>query len=109
MKLRPIQLVCFALLLCTLSLADSSALAQGVVPMQARYLGALLFPGYEAGSSRPEMAKPVAARRKAFIRNMPVALPPAAVATLEMAWAMRPPSAQTAALQSVTGFGRRSA
>jgi len=109
MKLRPFQLVCFALLLCTLSLADSSALAQGVVPLQASYLGALLFPDYESGSRRSEKAKPIPERRKAFVRSAPAALPPAELATLATAWSMRPPSAHTAALQSVSGFGSPSA
>ncbi len=109
MKLRPIQLVCFALLLSTLSLADSSALAQGAVPLRATYLGALLFPGYESESSLPKRAKPVAASRKIFVRNTSAPLASAAVAALQTVWAMRPPSAHTVALQSVTGFGRRSA
>lgn len=102
MKLRPIQLVCFALLLSTLALADSSALAQGVVPMQARYLGALFFPGYQASVVRETQKRPAIRRRATYLRKPRLALPPASVALLRTAWTMRPPSAHTAALQSAT-------
>ena len=108
MKFRPAQLVCLALLLGTLRLADPAALAPAEFALRAGYLQALL-------SSAPARAKFEAPRaRRTSAIPAPAALllsstqaphsPPAHL--LRAIWTMLPPASQSAALQSVTGFGR---
>lgn len=107
MKLRPIQLVCLALLLATLRLADPGAPAPGQLVLQARYLNVLL--GQTNTHAIEATGQRQSARRAPAPRSVTTTLAAAALAALETPWTMRPPSAHQAALQSVTGFGRRSA
>ena len=106
MKLRPIQLVCLALLLATLRLADPTALAPGDYALQAGYLNALL------SKSLPE-TRTAAVPQPAGTRQIPA--PPATStladaalphASLSTPWTMPHPALHSAALQSFTGFGR---
>jgi hypothetical protein len=118
MKLRPVQLVCLALVLSTLSLADSSALVPGQYGMQAGYLRALFLKDYAEtwnGTEQQRKTKPtrslyLAGRRAGGAgERASRGLSAACCAAIGTAWTMRPPSAQNAALQTFTGFGRVSA
>jgi hypothetical protein len=113
MKRRSLQLVCLALLLSTLSLTDSPAVAQANFQMQCSYLRVLGDYGRLWTAARQQ--QPMPQRRSyhppfasgpASVATRIHTLPPAARATISTAWDMRPPSAQYAALQSFTGFGR---
>jgi hypothetical protein len=116
MKRRSLQLVCLALLLSTLSLTDSPAVAQANFQMQCSYLRVLGDYGRLWTAARQQQPKPgrggfdtalAPVSAKAATRTH--TLPPADKAAVETAWDMRPPSAQYAALQSFTGFGRERA
>lgn len=107
MKLRPVQLVCLALLLATLRLADPAALAPGEFALRAGYLQVLLS---------PEVAERRAVKTKRVERVRVIPAPAGVVAARvaevtpgagRVAWAMLPPALQSVAVQQVTGFGRR--
>jgi hypothetical protein len=116
MKLRPIQLVCLALLLSTLRLTDPSVLTPASFSLQSSYLRALLNQDYDEvwNSQRPTSQDHTddTVSRTGHIpaifttRKPPITLAPEHAALTKTVWTMRPPSAQCAALQSVTGFGR---
>ena len=107
MKLRPTQLVCLALLLSTLSIADLPALAQADYRVQCSYLLVLSDYGNLTSTAKRQQPKANPATAPRNIRQ--VDLPSAARAVAQTVWTMRPPSAHYAALQSFTGFGRASA
>ena len=111
MRIRPIQLVCLALVLSTLSLADTSALAP------ANYLEVFLHDYVRVWTGSVHQTAKVVRRTVGvytrtytqIARTTARFLTASSRAAVQTPWAMRPPSAQCAALQSVTGFGRRTA
>lgn len=112
MKLRPVQLVCLALLLAALRLADPTALAPGDYALQAGYLDALLSNAHanpqtaSAPQPLPGSEVPVPATIIAAATDV---LSPASRCTLNFPWTMSHPASHSAALQSFTGLGRRTA
>jgi hypothetical protein len=115
MKRRSLQLVCLALLLSTLSLTDSPAVAQANFQMQCSYLRVLGDYGRLLTAVRPHPKTP----RRGFHAKPAQpdtdhtgrgeSLRSGARMVVNTVWSMRPPLAQYAALQSFTGFGRRRA
>ncbi len=109
MKLRPVQLVCLALLLATLRLADPAALAPDDFALRAGVLNILLRTELAETCSRPVPRAlrtrriPVPAIRAA---QPATALAVSAVAALEARWTMPPPARHSAAVQSFTSFAR---
>ncbi len=109
MKLRPVQLVCLALLLATLRLADPAALAPDDFALRAGVLNVLLRTELAREALQPTPRAlpgrrvPVAATRTG--RNT-LQLKSAFVNALEARWTMPPPAVQSAAVQSFTGFLR---
>ncbi len=112
MKLRPVQLVCLALLLAALRLADPTALAPGDYALQAGYLDALLSNAHAnprtASAPQPCPAAKSLRRRPSSAAATDV-LSPASRCTLNFPWTMPHPASHSAALQSFTGLGRRTA
>ena len=112
MKLRPVQLVCLALLLATLRLADPAALTPVDFAARTAYLKILLRPDshetYAEAKPNKLPLRPIPAPAVRSVRLL-VALAPVARAVLSTPWSMPPPAFHSAALQSATGFGRASA
>ncbi len=109
MKLRPVQLVCLALLLATLRLADPAALAPDDFALRAGVLNVLL---------RTELATQWSTARPQALRARGIPAPTlrtaraaasiseSDVTVLEARWTMPPPAVQSAAVQSFTSFLR---
>ena len=113
MKRRPVQLVCLALLLSALSYTGSPALAHAEYQMQCGYLRVLEDYSRLWNAPRRQRQQPQPATRSFHLALAPkdsptriLTLQAASVAAVRTTWTMRPPSANYAALQSFTGFGR---
>ncbi len=103
MKLRPIQLVCLALLLAALRMADPAALAPSDLALRAGVLNVLLRTELTsewtepASSPRPESRIPAPALR--VVRKL-------SAPRISAPGSMPPPALQSAAVQSHTSFLR---
>lgn len=108
MKLRPVQLVCLALLLSTLRLADPAALPPDDLALRVGVLQVLLRTELagEAAQPRPRTLPGRLPAPAAHVPRAAAALPPEAAIALQARWSMPPPARQSAAVQSFTGFLR---
>ena len=105
MKLRPVQLVCLALLLATLRLADPAELAPDDFALRAGVLNVLLRTELAREALQPAPRAPLGRRIPApAIRADRSTL--ALISAIEAPWTMPPPAVQSAAVQSFTGFLR---
>ena len=107
MKLRPVQLVCLALLLATMRLADPAALAPEDFALSAGVLSVLLRTELAEGWSQAK-PQPLPARRipAAFAAREPRTLCTPSLHVSEASWTMPPPARHSADLQSFTSFLR---
>ena len=97
MRLRTRHLACLLLLLSSLSAADASGLRSGDLTLGGRYISSLLYQSAaSAVGSKPHGDDAADGATAAFV------LAPASRALHTAVWTMRPPAAQTAALQAVT-------
>jgi hypothetical protein len=97
MRLRTRHLACLLLLLSSLSAADASGLRSGDLTLGGRYISSLLYQSAAAAVGSKPLGADTAARNAATY-----VLAPASRAVHTAAWTMRPPAAQTAAVQAVT-------
>ncbi len=109
MKLRPVQLVCLALLLATLRLADPAALAPDDFALRAGVLNVLLRGEMgersAAATARPLQARSIPAPAVHAARSAE-ARTPAQTFALRCRWTMPPPATHSVAMQSFTSFLR---
>jgi hypothetical protein len=117
MKLRTRHLFCMLLLLSALRAADGAMLPSGQNGFDAHYLSALLSqdgPGAKVtlndhrinlGSGNGHFI--FAGFTPKFGGDLHLNLPVESLASYRTAWTMRPPSAQTASIHAVSGFGSR--
>jgi hypothetical protein len=119
MKLRPYQFVCLVLLLSSLRMAHAAmpteqcAIAQHEI--ERRYLS--LVTGHDVARPWTQATLKSLTREVQALATLHVGVDeahdfsqlPTAIAATKTPWAMRPPAAHCAALQSVTGFGDRNA
>ena len=114
MRLRPVQIVCLAILLSSMRMANASALPPLQRDIQGPYLA--LVVGHDGLAVWTEIhlsdlqhlsahvqVSPASAARPRY--NLAMDLAPASLAHARTPWTLKPPSAQYLALQSVTGFG----
>ena len=99
MRLQNRHLACLLLLLTALSAADTRGLRSGDLTLGGRYISSLLC----QSAAGVAMAKPLA-EHTAACKVAAFVLAPAARVLHGAAWTMRPPAAQTAALQAVTSL-----
>ena len=109
MKMRPVQLVCLALLLATLRLADPAALAPDDFALRAGMLNVLLR-GEPVELRAVAAAKPLTPSRipapAARAARLVAGLPAAQTFALRCRWTMPPPATHSVAVQSFTSFLR---
>lgn len=114
MKLRPVQIVCLAILLSSMRMANASALPPLQRDIQGPYLA--LVVGHDGLAVWTEIHLSDLQHLSAQVHLSAVAvdrphyslafgLTPASLAHARTPWTLKPPSAQYLALQSVTGFG----
>jgi hypothetical protein len=97
MRLRTRHLACLLLLLSSLSAADAGGLRSGGLTLGGRYISSLLYQSAAATVGSKPLDEATASRNEAnFV------LAPGSRAIHTAPWTMRPPAAQTAALQAVT-------
>lgn len=109
MKLRPVQLVCLALLLAALRLADPAALAPDDFAFRAGVLNVLLRSDIAENQAAPTPKPPLSRHIPAPAlqpKRQVEALPAAGISALRCRWTMPPPAVQSVAVQSFTSFLR---
>jgi len=105
MKLRPIQLVCLALLLATLRLADPAALPPSEFAFQAGYLNALLSSDHRDSAVSPTRVQRIPAPALITTRE-PKNLSASSRILIATPRPMRQPLANATAIASHTSFLR---